>query len=333
MRLPHMVRTARMAGTSIAAPDAAPWVTDFLNAAYYAHPPERRGIESLRLAFTILTTAWHRHGSRLRAADLAEFHGAFGKDRMRGTLTRNQLFAGASRLFDEDFATGYADLDRRGWGIVFGDTTARESYDPARRLVDGALGELTPPRRDPADQTWHTYEPVRVPSAEKVLDLLERPRRWPDFMCELGRFTSVRPGGLLDQTFEIEVAARLTRRTPAFTRGYVTATNVLEAGLKLDSYVDGLEIEAVPPDGRPLAVVELTTHDGHFLGRAISRLVLFERDGAEWLRDVGSWDPLPPHLFVGYQLGGKRAQSKIWGEGTAAESLLHQVALVSAERA
>ena len=103
--------------------------------------------------------------------------------------------------------------------------------------------------------------------------------------------------------------------------------------MELDAYVDALEIEAVPPDGRPLGLVELTTHDGHFLGRAISRLILFEHDGAEWLRDVGSWDPLPPHLFVGYQLGGKRAQSKIWGEGTAAESLLHQVALVSAERA
>ena len=32
------VRFARIAGTSMAAPDAAPWVTDFLNAAYYARP-------------------------------------------------------------------------------------------------------------------------------------------------------------------------------------------------------------------------------------------------------------------------------------------------------
>ena len=38
MRLPHFLRTARMAGTSIAAPDAAAWVTDFLNAAYYGAP-------------------------------------------------------------------------------------------------------------------------------------------------------------------------------------------------------------------------------------------------------------------------------------------------------
>jgi hypothetical protein len=332
MRLPLILRTARMAGTSIAEPSAAPWVTDFLNAAYYARPRELRDIEGLRLAFTVLTTAWHRRGGRLRARDLGDFHRAFGKDRMRGTLSRDQLLESANRLFDDDFAAGYSDLSLRGWGIVFGDRVALEGYDPARRLADGALREITPPRSDPADQRWHTYEPVRVPSAERVLDLLGRPRRWPDFMSELGRFTPVRPGGLLDQTFEIEVAARVTSRTPAFTRGYVTATRVLEAGIELDAYVDVLEIEAVPRNGRALGLVELTTHDGHFLGRAISRLILFQHDGAEWLRDVGSWDPLPPHLFVGYQLGGKRAQSKIWGEGTAAESVLHQAALVSAER-
>ena len=333
MRLPLMLRSARMAGTSIAEPGAMPWVTDFLNAAHYARPSDRRDIEGLRLAFTILTTAWHRHGGRLRAREIANFHRAFGKDRLHGTLSQDQLLAGASRLFDENFAAGYADLSRRGWGIVFGDKVALEAYDPARRLVDGALREITPPRKKPADQRWHTYEPVRVPSAEKVLDLLERPRRWPDFMSELGRFTPVRPGGLVDQTFEIEVAARVTSRTPAFTRGYVTVTRVLGAGLELDAYVDALEIEAVPPGGRPLGLVELTTHDGHFLGRAISRLILFEHDGKEWLRDVGSWDPLAPHLFVGYQLGGKRAQSKIWGEGSPSESLLHQAALVSAGRA
>jgi hypothetical protein len=332
MRRPWMLRTARMAGTSIAAPDSAAWVTDFLNAAYYARPRGGRDIDDLRLAFTILTTAWHRHGQRLGARDLPEFHRAFGEDRLQGTLSREALFAGASRLFDEDFAAGYADLGRRGWGIVFGDRPARDGYDPARRLADGALGEQTPPLKPPADQTWHTYEPVRVPSAEKVLDLLGRPRRWPDFMSELGRFTPVKPGGLLGQTFEIEVAARVTARTPAFTRGYVTATRVLETGVELDVYVDALEIEALPPESWPLGLVELTTHDGHFLGRAISRLILFEHAGSEWLKDVGSWDPLPPHLWLGYQLGGKRAQSKMWGEGVPAESLLHQAALVSAAR-
>lgn len=32
--VPQAVRFARMAGSSLAAPDAAGWVTDFLNAAY-----------------------------------------------------------------------------------------------------------------------------------------------------------------------------------------------------------------------------------------------------------------------------------------------------------
>ena len=170
---------------------------------------------------------------------------------------------------------------------------------------------------------------MKVPSAALVLALLSDTRRWPDFACALGRFTAVRRGGLLGQTFEIEVVARVTRRTPAFTRGYVTATKVMEAGPDLDSYVGRLRLQAVPEGGRALGLVELTTHDGHFLGRAISRLLLFEHQGFEWLRDVGSWDPLPPHLWLGYQLGGKRAQSKIWGEGDPGESLLHQVALVS----
>ena len=56
------VPSARMAGTSIAAPDAAPWVTDFLNAAYYARPEGEREIDDLRLAFCVLTTRWSRLG-------------------------------------------------------------------------------------------------------------------------------------------------------------------------------------------------------------------------------------------------------------------------------
>ena len=35
-QLPRFIRFARMAGSTIAAPGAAGWVTDFLNAAYYA---------------------------------------------------------------------------------------------------------------------------------------------------------------------------------------------------------------------------------------------------------------------------------------------------------
>ena len=72
------IRFARMAGSSIAAPDAAGWVTDFLNAAYYARSPEERDVDDLRLALGILTTRWHRLGRRLRAHDVLGCHRAFG---------------------------------------------------------------------------------------------------------------------------------------------------------------------------------------------------------------------------------------------------------------
>jgi hypothetical protein len=70
-RLPgyRALRFARMAGSSLAAPDAAGWVTDFLNAAYYARPPGQRDVDDLRLALGIVTTRWHRLGRRLRAHD------------------------------------------------------------------------------------------------------------------------------------------------------------------------------------------------------------------------------------------------------------------------
>jgi len=50
------LRFARMSGSSIAGRDAAPWVTDFLNAAYYRRPEAGREVDDLRLAFAILTT-------------------------------------------------------------------------------------------------------------------------------------------------------------------------------------------------------------------------------------------------------------------------------------
>src|SRR6478672_10254077 len=57
---PGVLGFTKMAGSSIAGRDAAAWVTDFLNAAYYRRPVEEREIADLRLAFTILTTYWYR---------------------------------------------------------------------------------------------------------------------------------------------------------------------------------------------------------------------------------------------------------------------------------
>src|SRR6478609_11371125 len=92
------LRFARMTGSSIAGRDAAPWVTDFLNAAYYRRPVAEREVDDLRLAFSILTTHWYRKGGgRLRIADLPAFHRAYGTHRFdklhasRGLLSREQL--------------------------------------------------------------------------------------------------------------------------------------------------------------------------------------------------------------------------------------------------
>ena len=72
-----------MAGSSIAAPDAASWVTDFVNAAFYRRAAGGREVDDLRLASCVLTTFWYRKspGHRLRLTDLRAFHRAFGHDR------------------------------------------------------------------------------------------------------------------------------------------------------------------------------------------------------------------------------------------------------------
>jgi len=48
-----------------------------------------------------------------------------------------------------------------------------------------------------------------MPSAEAVIGALTRPETWPDYASELGRFTPLRPGGLLNQTFEIDLPMRV----------------------------------------------------------------------------------------------------------------------------
>ena len=118
---------ARLAGSSVAGHNAGAWVTDFLNAAYYRRDAATRDVDDLRLAFAILTTYWHRTPSQrcLRVTDLPAFHRAFGHERFstadsaRGTLTREQLFAGATRLLGGWFPAAYVDARRRGWGVVF----------------------------------------------------------------------------------------------------------------------------------------------------------------------------------------------------------------------
>jgi hypothetical protein len=228
-------RFARMTGSSIAGPDAAGWITDFLNAAYYRREPDGRDVEDLRLASAIVTTRWHRLGHRrLRLGDAVPFHSAFGRDRFldgarsaRGTLDRGQLLKGAGRLLGLWFPGAYGDDERRGWGIAFESSGERAAYDPEVRLRLARLGASTPPEAAGREQTWHTYPPVEMPSSDRVIAALSRSETWPDYASSLGRFTPLRGGGLPGQTFEIEVVAGAAPGRPIFTRGYVTITTLV----------------------------------------------------------------------------------------------------------
>jgi hypothetical protein len=342
-----VVRFARMTGSSLAGRDAAAWITDFLNASYYRRPVEDRDVDDLRLAFAVLTTFWYRkeRSRRLRITDLAAFHRAFGTHRFdteqsgRGLLTREQLLDGGAKLVGEWFPDAYADDERRGWGVVFPTSEERASYDTEPRMQLARLGKLTPESAPLDQQTWHTYPPVAMPSAEAVVGALTRSETWPDYASELGRFTPLRPGGLADQTFEIEVAAGTESGRPIFTRGYVTITRLVTpddpAALRtyFDELADGLarygagEPPAMPDGAEPVVGFDLTTHQGHFMGAGHNRLILYMHEGRAWVRAVGTWDPMPWHVDQAYRRAGRAAQHAFWGQGNEERlSMLHQLA-------
>jgi hypothetical protein len=345
------IQFSRLAGSSIATPGAAGWITDFLNAAYYRREASERNVDDLRLASSIITTFWHRHhGRRLQARDVLPFHRTFGRGRFsdaagspRGTLSREQLLDGTDGLLGSWFSAGYAEDGRRGWGVVFESESERAAYEPEQRLRLARLGALTPGIAPGATQTWHTYPPVQVPSADGVISALTRTETWPDYASEIGRFTPLRRSGLLGQTFEIEVAAGAAAGRPIFQRGYVTITRLVtpEDPSALEQYFaeleDGLarfgrdEPRAMPEGGEPIVGFDLTTHDGHFMGRGNNRLILYRHDDATWVRAAGTWDPMPWHLEQIYRVAGRDAQHAFWGEyGLERQSMLHQLALRTA---
>ncbi len=346
------IHLARMSGTSISGPDAVGWVTDFLNAAYYARRAELRDVEDLRIAFAILTTRWHQLGHRrLRAPDVLAFHRAFFRERIldaahtpRGTLDREQLFAGAARLIGPWFQEAYLDDGRRRHGIAFETTAARDAYRPEYRLRHAKLGAPTPPERPRDEQVWHTYDPVPVASASRTLAALAEPWRWPDYASDLGRFTAIGGGGLAGQTFEIEVISALTPRTPAILRGYVSVNRFFtreEHADDLDRYAARLselmvrfgrdQPPAYPPGCTPLAVICLDTHEGHFMGRGRNRLLAYELDGQDYLRAAGTWDDLPVTLEQAYRSQGRKAQQAFWGDERPESSMVNQIARRTAQ--
>lgn len=135
------------------------------------------------------------------------------------------------------------------------------------------------------------------------------------------------------------MAAGTAAGRPLFTRGYVTVTRLVtpEDPVALQEWFDELEFgleayghgepRAVPEGGTPLVGFDLTTHEGHFMGRGHNRLLLFEDDGRAWVRAAGTWDPMPWALAGAYRLAGRDAQHAFWGQGADVHrSALHQLA-------
>ena len=338
------IATTRLVGTTVAGPTAAPWITDFLNAAYYARDEGRRELEDLRLAFSIVTTYWHEHDHRtIGARDLVRFHRAFGTARLQragggtGTLDRAALLAGGDHLFGDWFSDAARDPARRGWGIVFRSLEHKQAYEPEVRLQQAQPGPLAPPREPTADQVWSTYPPVEVADAAATVAALEAVDQWPEYGSNLGRFTALRPGGLRGQTFEIEVIGFPSPRTPVLIRAYVTVAQLATAADEeaRDAWLTQLRLGFAArsnapspiPDGAEVhAIFALVSHEGHFMGRAKSQLVVYTHDGHSYVRAIGVWDPMPWHLGELYEQVGQASQHAFWGMGAPEESMLHQIA-------
>jgi hypothetical protein len=338
------LQLAARTGSTLARPTAAAWITDFLNAAYYARDAADRDIDDLRLAFTILTTYWDQKGTRaLGAGDLLRFHSAFGTARFRGAggrtglLDAEALLHGGATLLGGWFPDAARDWDRLGWGIAFASAEAKAAHDPEVRLRQAQPGAMTPPQRPVSQQVWHTYPAVEVPDAAATAAAVLAVEHWPDYASELGRFTPLRRGGLDGQTFEIEVVGLPSPRTPVFIRAYVTVTELVTADdpAGLDAWVADLregfesrphEQSPVPEGAQVHAGVDLTCHEGHFMGDATNRLVLYSLDGRSYLRAAGTWDPMQWHLAELYERAGQHAQHAFWGMASPQESMLHQIA-------
>jgi hypothetical protein len=339
--------TARLAGTTVAAPTAALWITDFLNAAYYAREDDARDLADLRLAFSIVTTFWHEQGHRqIGARDLLRFHRAFGTARLQragggtGTLDAAALLAGGDQLFGDWFSEAARDPARRGWGIVFRTVDEKEAHDPEARLELAQPGPLAPPRAATSEQVWSSYPPVEVADAEALLASLHAVDQWPEYASELGRFTPLRRGGLLGQTFEIEVVGFPSARTPVLLRAYVTVERLATGGterdeetrdawltqLRLGFAARGEEAALVPAGAEVHAILALVGHEGHFMGNATSQLLVYTHEGHSFVRAIGVWDPMPWHLAELYEQVGQGAQHAFWGMGAPEESMLHQLA-------
>ena len=338
-----------MSGSSIAAPDAAPWITDFLNAAYFRRTPELRDVDDLRLAFAILTTRWHR----ARPPPAARARRARLPPRVRPrALPGRQPLARAGRSTASSCSTAPRACSATGSRTPTPTTRGAAGASPSRRGATRAAtaprsacarrgsAPLTPARAPGAEQTWHTYPPVALPSADAVVAALSQPETWPDYATELGRFTPVRAGGLagpdvrdrgrrghgarparLHARLRDHHAARHARRTR--TRCAPTSTSSTRAWPASAA----TSRRPSPTARRRSLAFDLTTHEGHFMGRGNNRLVLYEQDGAGVRARGGHVGPDAVAPRAGLPARGPRRPARVLGRGRLADqSMLHQIA-------
>jgi len=294
-------------GPVIASPifdrDAAPWVTELLQAGYYALAPRRRALEHLRLVLATLTTYWYRKPGRVPvgASDLDAFRAAYGSEELgsarglRGVLTRSQLELGARRLLGEWFVSCFGRPDCQGHGVVFESPAQRARYDPRARLALVQQALLDTPTADVRGLRWRRQPAVALGSERAALALLSAPESFPALACECGWLTALRAGGLAGQSFELDAVCFSAEGNPSFACAYlsVSAHESAEDLPALRDHCERLEQRLREDEGdaaiilpyaaRPLLAFELSAHAGQPLGDLTVSFVLYARDGRAWL--------------------------------------------------
>ena len=337
---------AKMAGSSIAGRDAAAWVTDFLNAAYYrrAGRRARRRRPPLRLRrpdHLLVPRRTRRAGcasptcrrSTARSAPSASARGG-------AALSREALERGAAKLIGDWFPAAYADDARRAWGIAFETVAERDAVRP---VAPAGAGQA---RR--ADRGERAAGGAGLAHLRAGRDAVGRGRhRRADAARRPGRTTRARsaasrrcgPAGCAGQTFEIEVAANTRSALPVFTRGYVTITSLVTpddpVALRdwFEALEDGMarygkdEPPVLPEGAEPLVGFDLTTHRGHFMGSGHNRLTLYTHEGKAWVqgrRHVGP-DAVAPRQGLPAARAA-RPSTRSGARRRPALSMLHQLA-------
>ena len=329
-----------MTGSSIASRDAAPWITDFLNAAYYRRAVSERKVDDLRLAFAILTTFWYRRRSprRLRISDVTGV-----PRRVRRTAPGHR--ADSARAPD---AGAVARRCRRaGRRLVplrvrrrcparLGDRvppSGARRLRPERRMAVARVGAMPPESGPPEMQTWHTYPPVEMTSVEVAgADSLD-PRPGPITRADRSSAPRSAPA-----------AARLRRSRSRRPRAPIGSASCSIGGTSrsrvgtpddpqaLESYFAELRpggdtARSVAPRARSRVGFDLARHRACSSGPAADRLILFAAAAPDAGRRRRTSDPMPWHLAQSYRVAGRAAEHAFWGEGDVARlSMLHQLA-------